>query len=344
MNPSPRAAVDVIGPAFDRTKDVLFHPYKWSQWWRIALIGMGTAVIGTANGCNMGGLRDLREAANRDPNLAEMMRKVYEYISPAQLAAFLTVLIVGALALALVHVYVNSVARFMMFDAMTTGQAQILAGWNKWHGHGVRLFGFQFALGLFVTVVLSGLGYLFSASAAASRQDPSAVLLGFLAMLGGTWIFSIAMVCIHQISTDFVVPVMALEPVSLREALRRVWGLASASPGDFILYLLMKLVLVMAASLALVIVEIIVLIVPMIVFIVMLVVLAKSMMGNPGAMVVVVGAGIALGLTLVLFLVAMIAAPSYVFFQGYALEFFADRYPRLKAVLHPPAEAPGPAM
>ncbi|HUR36361.1 MAG TPA: hypothetical protein VM009_00995, partial [Terriglobales bacterium] len=210
MTPTPRGAADVVGPAFDRTKQTLFQPYRWSQWWRIALIGMGTAVIGTANGCNLGGMRDFREAFQKDPSFTEMMTKVYEYISPAQLAAFLTLLIVSGLVLALVHIYVNSVARFMMFDAMTTGTARILQGWNKWHSHGVRLFVFQLALGVFVTMVLSALGYLFSVSADAARQNAGGVLLSFLAMMGATWVFSIIMLCIHQISTDFAVPMMAL--------------------------------------------------------------------------------------------------------------------------------------
>ncbi len=334
----------MIEPAVERTKNVLFRPFRWARWWRIALIGMGTAVIGTANGCNMGGLNDVKEAFQKDPSAAEALRKLYEYISPAQLAGFITLLIASAVLLTLVHVYVNSVARFMMFDAMTTGNARIRQGWDKWHGQGVRLFGFQILLALFVTAVLSSLGYLFSVSGKTAQTDPGSFLLGFLAMMGATWVFSIAVVCVHQISVDFAVPVMALEAASLRDALGRVWAMAMAKPGEYALYLLMKLLLLMGISIALLIVEMVVLFIPLIVAAVLMVMMAKSLVGSPAVMVVAVGAGMAAIVGMMIFVVSLIAAPTYVFFQGYALEFFGDRYPRLHAALYPPAVTPGPAM
>ncbi|HUR36721.1 MAG TPA: hypothetical protein VM009_02815, partial [Terriglobales bacterium] len=173
-------------------------------------------------------------------------------------------------------------------------------------------------------------------SADAARQNAGGVLLSFLAMMGATWVFSIIMLCIHQISTDFAVPMMALERVSLREASRRVWNLASSNAGDFAIYLLLKVGLVIAASIALMIAEVAVLIVPLIGMVIILVMMAKSLIGNPVGLVVGMGSGLALCLLLLMFLVAMIAAPTYVFFQSYALEFFADRYPPLKALLYPP--------
>jgi hypothetical protein len=167
-------------------------------------------------------------------------------------------------------------------------------------------------------------------------------------MMGATWIFSILVICFHQVTVDFAVPIMALEDVPLMVAVRRVWSMAAANVGDFIIYLLIKAVMLAVISIALLFVELIVLIVPMVVIVVALVVMAKSFMANPLALVLVIGIGAMVLVTVILFLVAMVASPTYVFFQGYALEFFADRYPPLKAVLYPtpvaPVMPPLPAM
>lgn len=338
MNPEKlRSAVDVVGPAFDRTKAVLFSPFQWHRWWRIALIGMGTAVIGTANGCNLGGLNDFQRAIARDPKAAEDLAKLYQYISPAQVAAFITFLIASAVLLALVHIYVNSVARFMMFDAMTEGQVRIRQGWSKWHGHGLRLLGFQMLLAAFVTAILSFMGYFFSLSQGKAETDPGAFLVGFFAMMGATWIFSIIVLCFHQLSMDFAVPVMALEDAPLLVALRRVWAMVAANVLDFIVYLIIKAVLFLVMSMVLFMAYAIILIIPVVIIIVIMVMAAKGLAASPLLLVMFLGLAAFLLAAVVLFLVAMISAPVYVFFQGYALEFFADRYPRLKAILYPAA-------
>ncbi|MEO5937088.1 MAG: hypothetical protein ABIP81_07725 [Terriglobales bacterium] len=336
-----RNAVDCIAPAFDRTRMVMFRPYQWKRWWRIALVGMATAVIGTANGCNLGGLADFKEAFSRDPKAAELLTKLQSMVPPSQIAFLLTVLVVGVTLLAFVHIYVNSVARFMMFDLMTTGAVRIRAGWAKWNASGLKLFGLQILLGIFATAILSGIGYLFTAGAR-SDDSPGPVLAAFFALMAATWLFSIVVVVFHVVSTDFAVPIMALEGVSLAEALRRVWRMVAEMPVDFLVYLLMKLVLVIAVSIAMLIIQIVLLIIPLVILFVIMAVIIGAIAGgtNPLAMVALIITGAIVCAALILFLVAMIAAPTYVFFQGYALEFFSDRYPRLRAALYPAPPAP----
>ena len=346
----PRSAVDCIGPAFDAAQTMMFRPYRWAKWWRFALIGMATAVIGTANGCNLGGVADFKEAFSRDPKAAELLAKLQAYVSAPQLAFFITVMVVGITMLTVVHIYVNSVARFMMFDAMTSGALRIRQGWTKWQGQGARLFGFQIAVSVFVTFVLSSMAYLFSAGARGGGT-PGSVVAGFLALMGGMWLFSMVVVAVHVISVDFGVPVMAVEETGLVEALRRVWRMAAESPADYFLYLVMKVVLVIAVSLALLLVQIVVLVIPLMVMIVVMAMVVGTVIksGSPVLIVATLSVMLTGFFSAVLFVVALFAAPTYVFFQAYTLEFFSDRYPRLKAVLHPapavlerPIEEPPP--
>jgi hypothetical protein len=176
---------------------------------------------------------------------------------------------------------------------------------------------------------------------------------GFLALMGGMWLFSMVVAAIHVISVDFAVPVMALEGTGLVESLRRVWRMAAESPVDYLLYLLMKVVLVIAVSLALLLVQIVVLILPLLVMVLVLAMVVGSVLraGSPVLTVALLSVTLTGFLSVVLFLVAVIAAPTYVFFQWYTLEFFGDRYPRLRALLHPappavemPEPPPLPAM
>src|SRR2546421_8436570 len=39
---TPLSAVESIRPAINRTEGQLFHPFRWTKWWRIAMLGLAT--------------------------------------------------------------------------------------------------------------------------------------------------------------------------------------------------------------------------------------------------------------------------------------------------------------
>src|SRR5438270_6558358 len=154
MDGKPVSAVDSIGPASERTKDFMFRPFQWSRWWRLGVLGVATGEF-AGSGCNPSGISDAIRGASQQhqqrfagsvfPNLG---------LSPGQIALMITVAVVGLFALVIVHLYIGSVLRFVLFDAVAAGRYRLREGWKLWHDRGIRYFGFQLVL-----ILISLMGY-----------------------------------------------------------------------------------------------------------------------------------------------------------------------------------------
>src|ERR1700681_4100652 len=48
----PISAVDAISPAFQHTKQQLTKPFRFSQWWRLAFVGLLAGELSSGGGCN----------------------------------------------------------------------------------------------------------------------------------------------------------------------------------------------------------------------------------------------------------------------------------------------------
>src|SRR4029077_10468414 len=146
---------------------------------------------------------------------------------------------------------------------------------------------------------------------------------------------------IQALAKDFLVPMMALENLDFAEGWRRLLGMIGLEKGRFAIYLLLKLVLAIAAGILFTIVAI----VPALLVVVpgVIAVLAGRAAGM-GWNVTTVSLAIIFGsvlLLLLIYLIALVSVPATVFFPAYAIHFFASRYPNLGALLNPP---PAPAV
>src|SRR3954453_21980275 len=152
----PLSAVDSIRPAVARTEEFLFEPFRWAKWWRLAILGLATGEFASQGGCNFNGLGDLLQAGapSTFPHIS---------IPAGELAALITIVVVLLIVLVVVHLYIASVARFMLFDTVATGRFRLREGWSRWQSHGLRYFLLQLALGAIafaVYLVLIGLPLL----------------------------------------------------------------------------------------------------------------------------------------------------------------------------------------
>src|SRR5437879_4086795 len=153
----PLSAVESIRPAVDRTEKFLFEPFRWARWWRLALLGLATGEFATQGGCNFRGLGNLGKPGTSGSGIPHIP------VPPAQLAALITIAVVLVVVLAFVHLYIGSVARFMLFDTVATGRYRLREAWSRWHSRGVRYFLFQLVFGgiaLAVYLVLVGIPLL----------------------------------------------------------------------------------------------------------------------------------------------------------------------------------------
>lgn len=350
----PLSAVDVVSPTFQRTKDLLLKPFRFAMWWRLAIISfLAGEISGSGGGPGNYNFPQNTHGSQGGDHLLSLPG------DPAQIAAFVVAAVVAGLLLFAFLIFLNSIFRFMLFDAVVSGRYRIRDGWRRWFDDGVRYFWWQAGVSLAMLLALAlfvGLPALLAWRAGIFRAPGEHVAL---LVLGGILLFFLLVVLvlagalIGVFSKDFLVPVMALEKLGPIDGWRRLWPMLRAEGSSYAGYVGMKIVLAMGAAVIFGIIDLIlilILAIPGAIVAVAVVAIASGMglSWNPLtiALAVVVGGILLLAL---LWLIAMINVPAAVFFEAYPLMFLGSRYPALDALLHPapppapPAPVPAPA-
>ena len=140
---------------------------------------------------------------------------------------------------------------------------------------------------------------------------------------------------------------MALEGVDFADGWSRLLAMMRPELGKYAVYLLMKLVLSIAAGILFSIIAIVPAIAVAIPAVILVLVGKGAGLGwnvTTISMAVILGA---VFLLILIYLVALVSVPATVFFPAYSIYFFASRYPNLDALLHPaplPAASESPAL
>lgn len=346
------SAVDAFSPALQHARAQLF-PFRFGQWARLALLGLLTGEMGSHGGCNFrlpynfpppssGSSRHLLGSAAWDPHAL------------AAIAFWVALLVVGAVALALLMIYISSVCRFMLFESVLDRHCALRRGWARWQQPGWRYFGFQLLLAF---LLLAGLGVIVGVPVvwAITRglfHHPGEHLAFLIAsgvvvvLLTIMPVFAGALVSIF--TKDFVIPQMALEGVGVMEGWRRLLRMLRVEKVPYAGYVGMKIIMALAAAIIFGIASLFVFLlalIPVGLLAFIAVMIGKSM--GLGWNAVTISLAVAVAVVLVLALVyvaAFVATPVTVFFPAYSMYFFAGRYPPLGARLAPapPPAAPAP--
>jgi len=341
----PVSAVDIITPAFDRMKRMLF-PFRFSQWLRLAIVGFLSGEMGGGGG----GLRFLGNIPGSLPSRQQQFQIPGLGARGALFLVGLTILVVLVLILGIIFLYINSRMRFVLFDSIINGQCRIRESWRRRATPGFSYFVWQLLFGLVGLVTLGivvGVPLLMAATAGVFRSPgdhiPLLVLGGLIVLfLFFVWLLIFAIGAV--LTKDFVVPQMALENVTAVEGWSRLWPMMKAEKGGYAGYVGMKIVLALAAAIVLGIISIILILVLLIpvggvgVFAV-LGGRAAGLTGNPLTIAIAVVCGLIILLVLIL-LSALVSVPAVVFFPAYSIYFFADRYEPLRLALYPPPSPP----
>lgn len=346
------SAIDAINPAFEHTKRQLFQPFRFGQWWRLALVGLLAGELGS------GGFK-VPNFSNfnfpRRPGTEHFLAPGYASpdfggLNPVLIAGLVAVLVIAVFVLGILLMYISSVMRFILFDSVLARECHIRAGWSRRQTPGFRYFLWKLVYtaatfgGLIVLVGIPagfafGVGWLTD-----PKQHMVPLVLGGIVLFFALMIFLIAMSVIYVLTKDFVVPQMALENIGAMEGWNRLWAMIKAEKSGYAGYVGMKIVLAIGASIILGIVGFILV---LIILIPAAGVAAAAVLGGKaaglgwtvGTITLAVVAGCVL-LAIFLFVTALIAVPAIVFFPAYSIYFFAARYPALSAVLYPAPAAP----
>jgi hypothetical protein len=335
----PLSGVDALNPAFEHTKAQLFRPFSFSQWTRLAFVGLLAGEMSSGGGCNFS------VPAHRSDGQHHLLSAPQDWTF---LVPLIIVAIIAVPILWLAFLYISSRMRFVLFDSVVAKNCEIGRMWRERRGPALQLFVWQIVFSL---ITLAGLALLVGVPALVAfllgwftepRAHLAPLILSGIALFFVLMAWFLGIVTVHVFTKDFVVPQMALENVSAFEGWRRLWAMIMAEKGGYAAYAGMKLVMAIGAAFAVAMVAIVVIIVLLIPF------------GGLGAITILAGRAAGMGLSwnvftitaaivfgtiffLVLFYaLALVSVPVIVFFPAYSIYFFAARYSQLGSVIYPP--------
>jgi hypothetical protein len=345
----PISAADAINPAVRHAKEQLLRPFRFGQWWRLALVGLLAGELGSSPSCRFNYPLNTQHRGSQQAFLAGNWPSQLTN-HPALFAGIVAAVIAISLVLLVLFTYINSVMRFILFDSIIARECHIRAGWARRKAPGLRLFWWQIVFMLVTSAVLLIVIGVPVACAWASgwfahaRDHVLELVLSGIALLLVLFVLFVFLGVVHVMTKDFVVPQMALENISAVEGWRRLWVLLKSEKAGYAGYIGMKIVLSIGAGI--------------VVAIVALIVLGVLLIPVGGAGVVAVLAAKAAGWTWTVYtitlavvlgciafaiffcLLSLISVPVIVFFPAYSIYFFAQRYPPLASLLWPQSPAP----
>jgi hypothetical protein len=346
----PVSATEAMNPAFDHAKAQLLRPFRFGQWARLAFVGLLAGELGGSGGG--GGNFHIPRPPYHLPHPRSSGPVIHSAFPnpflqhPALTAGTVFVLVLVGLVVIFLLAYVGSVMRFILFDSVLTRECHIREGWAKHSSqtsHGWDLFVWQIAVGLvslaFMLVVLGvpiGAAFTFGWFNHA-REHLVELVLGGGFLLIAFLLLIVAAVLVHVITKDFVVPQMALENITATEGWRRLWASMQFEKGEYVRYIVMKIVLAIAVGIAETIVTfigVVILLMPLAIAAIAAIFGGKAagLTWNAVTISIAVVAGMA-AFAALMFVVALIHVPTIVYFPAYAMYFFAPRYAPLAAVL-----------
>jgi hypothetical protein len=342
----PLSATECITPAIDRTKLVLFTPFRKGRTWKLCA---------TAYLCRMG-------------KLFFPFPLIYLVFLPAAHRRAGTPGVIGLLAGLLVATalfcwlfHLGSRLQFAFFDIVVNRGEFVAPAWRK-YPQALRWTGVKVVIG---TAIMAGCAVpmaayvrhlmpIFRAITIRPGQPPPPHFLA--AIFAGYGLFFLVFGPVFLISSllsDFLVPSFALEDTTLGEAFRRMLVLIRQEPGEFILYVLLKVGLaialymgvIIAWEIAFVFLSLIVgLVVFLAGFLLHLIGVPSVILSALGVVLLMVWYGLA-----VIYSIMFAMGPVFTFLDAFALYFLGGRYPMLGDMLDrstpPPtyAFAPGHA-
>jgi hypothetical protein len=350
------SAIDSFGPALSRAGAMLFRPFRLGTWLKMGLIGLlGGGVVVASSGLHFRAPVTPSNVPHGDlpPNAEDFFRAIRS-IHLADYFHVILIVIAVIAALALVFLYLFCRFRFILFDTVVTGQPAIGRGWLKYESQAHRYFGFWLVFrlvtwGALFLIVGLPLWHAYK-SGLLSGDNSLPMFFAIIASLAlGALAVGIAFAVISTLAKDFVMPVLALDDLSVGDAWSAVWRVAASEPGAWAAYMGMKLLCAVGSSVVLSIAFVIALLPASILigipvgFLVAVGILAFKSIGAVAGIII---CGIALLVAAAGFicLLLILTAPVSVFFTSYALYFFGGRYPKLAALLWPQAVPPAPQV
>jgi len=344
---TPFSAIDAISPAIQRTKVYLFRPFRLGRFLKLALVAC------LAEGSYSGSSFNFPLPGKGGEHVPVEMPQMHWPSAPVWIAiAAAVVLILIPLGIFISYLLIR--LRFSYFDCVLYGSDEISPGWRKYHRQALRYLSVSLCISLAFLAVLAAIGLtvwlrykdVFASLAAGDKDHLKVDLMSLLPAVALAFLvfFLLGIVgyVIQTVMAYCVLPRMALEDEPIFHAFGEVWDDMRAEPGQFALFLLMRILLPIAAS----IIAVMVLIIPGIVLGVIALVIGLVVKAVVSSTVVLIFLAVLAGLVAVPLLFAVgisIGGTIGTFTRNYGLLFYAGLYPELAVRLWPaPPASPQP--
>jgi len=239
-----------VSPALERVKLMLFHPFDLGKWFVIGfcawLAHLGEAGAGSGGNYNFG-----NHSHGNGADFRQGLEQAWDYVLSHLywIVPVAALVILLGVALGVLFLWLNCRGKFMFLHCVALNKAEVVEPWNKFEREGNSLFWFRIVLGLIGAVLT--LPFLVTIAVLILRMvlhgEPD--MSGIVTAAGLALVFfllAIVFAIIKKFTVDFVVPIMFLRGGKCWTAWKEFYGLLSAHPGQFALYILFQIVLSMA--------------------------------------------------------------------------------------------------
>jgi len=249
IQPASVSVTDPVNWAMERTKQMLFRPFNLGRWFIIgfcawlATLGQGG---GTGFNGNFGSHRNVGSFREAIEHARTYVMSNLAWIVPLAIALVSLCVVLGV-----VMMWVSSRGKFMFLHCVAHNKAEIKEPWDQFVREGNSLFWFRLVVGLLTMIpawpllIVTGITvYRMLECGAPSLPGIGMVVVAALAFAA----VCIAAAVVMKLTTDFVVPIMFLRRCRCLAAWNEFISLFAVNVGNFVLYLLFQIVIVVVTG------------------------------------------------------------------------------------------------
>lgn len=334
---APVAATRALAAAFHDTVDLLVKPLDASRWLKLSVLCLflGGGTPSAAFNWSLGSLPG-------DIGLHGLMVKARTTV--AEHAWLIALVTVAALGLLLGLLYLRSVFRFVLVDAILKREVRFGPALRETRRAGRSYFRWLLVAVVTIFMALVGggaLAYPYLRSAVAAGMRSAAFWATLIAILAVDVLIGLSVALVIVLTDDFVVPIMYAEDLPLLAAWRKLYSRLRAEPGAFGVYVFLRFCVAVASS-----VVTLFLLFPLLLGLFSgaivtgaLAVLGLHLLGfawswNPVS-ISITSAALAVLISLMLVLLSVVGMPAQVLIQDFGIRFIASRSASVEALLPP---------
>ncbi|HMK47568.1 MAG TPA: hypothetical protein VK436_13155 [Methanocella sp.] len=249
-------AINPVKTALDRTIKLLFKPFDVWLWVKLVII---TLFSGGSQALNP--LDYTQNNSSSEPLTGDSINHFVSYLMSSPILIALTIGIIILITLViLLLLYLKGVFSFVLLNAITSGNVQIMKPFSDNMRRGFKVFLFNVLItivSLAVTVLLGG-AILLSVLWIINSAKTSGVIWTFAAiwiavgiiMLGIALLLPLLLIIglANGFFYDFALPLMLFKNMGLKESIDHVFKLVKMEPVEFIVYVILRWVLEAASG------------------------------------------------------------------------------------------------